>query len=437
MEKPQGHTALFWFRRDLRLDDNHALFEALKCGLPVVPLFIFDKTILDKLEDKQDRRVAFIHEQLQMLKKQLKSFGSDLLVYYGFPMEILKEVIKTFKVKSVYFNHDYEVYARERDAAVNSICQSMGVGVYGFKDQVIFEKNEVVKEDAKPYTVFTPYSKKWKSQLLKDGIKSYPSDEMTGYYLNFEPCELPTLESMCFQRVEHMVKPLEIDTLRIVSYHNTRDIPSVEGTSRLSVHLRFGTLSIRKLVKHAQELNQVYLNELIWREFYMMILWHFPHVEKKAFKPVYDFIPWRNSEKEFDAWCRGETAYPIVDAAMRELNHTGFMHNRARMIVAGFLTKHLLIDWRWGEAWFAQKLTDYELSSNNGGWQWAAGTGCDAAPYFRVFNPYTQAAKFDPDGFYVSRWLDKSDLLRPPIVEHKMARERAIKVYKETLQKYR
>lgn len=431
------YIALFWFRRDLRLEDNHALFEALMSGLPVLPIFIFDSEILDKLENQADRRVSFINEQLLHIKNELNKKGSDLKVFYGEPKHVFEQVFNTYKVHSLWLNRDYEPYARKRDADIEELAKRYQIQYFSFKDQLIFDTNDVLKDDGKPYTVFTPYSKKWKTKLNEEGIKNYPSEDLKHKFLKLKPEKMLRLEDIGFSPVNHLVSPLNINIKTITSYAEKRDYPAMNGTSRLSVHLRFGTISIRKLVTLVRDVNAIFLNELIWREFYMAILWHFPHVETKAFKPAYNFIPWRNNEQEFEAWCKAETGYPIVDAAMTELNQTGFMHNRARMIVASFLCKHLLIDWRWGEAWFAQHLTDYELSSNNGGWQWAAGTGCDAAPYFRVFNPYLQTQKFDPKGEYISRWLGDKVYLKSPIVEHKMARERALSVYKETLEKHK
>ncbi|MFB6320181.1 cryptochrome/photolyase family protein [Saccharicrinis sp. FJH54] len=434
MSKKQN-IAVFWFRRDLRIHDNHGLYKALTSGLPVLPLFIFDTDILNKLDNKCDRRVAFIHEKVTELKTKLNEAGSDLVVKHGKPVEIYRELFGEFTITSVWFNHDFEPDAVNRDKAVTELALMNGIEVYSFKDQVIFEKDEVLKDDGNPYTVFTPYSKKWLSGLGKKDMESYPSEEHTNAFLKTEPTPMPSLSGIGFRETDHMVSPVRIDEAIIQHYDKTRDYPAQDGTSKVSVHLRFGTLSIRELVRTAFRMNKTYLNELIWREFYMMILWHFPYVVDGAFKPAYNHIPWRNNEKEFDIWCNGKTGYPIVDAAMNQINRTGYMHNRARMIVASFLTKHLLIDWRWGEAYFAEKLTDYELSSNNGGWQWAAGTGCDAAPYFRIFNPESQTKKFDPDGKYIETWLGDDLHMVQPVVDHKMARERALKVYKETLNK--
>jgi len=417
-----------WFRRDLRLHDNAALYHALKENEAVLPVFIFDTNILDNLDDDHDARVTFIHDSLLVLKAELEKHGSSLKVFYGKPLDVFKKI----KPGKIYANHDYEQYAIKRDEAVSKI---QGVGFHSYKDQVIFEKEEVVKDDGTPYTVFTPYSRKWKAKLDKFYTKSYPVGNYLGNLYRTKPFDLPSLESMGFKKSTINFPPRLIKQDIINKYQQQRNYPGIQGTSRLSVHLRFGTVSIRELVRLAQKKNETWLNELIWREFYQMILWHFPHVESRAFKPAYDEVEWRNNEKEFDAWRNGMTGYPIVDAGMRELSATGFMHNRVRMIVASFLTKHLLVDWRWGEAWFAAKLLDFDLAANNGGWQWAAGSGCDAAPYFRVFNPALQTDKFDPDHIYIKKWVPElnTDRYPKPIVEHTFARNRAIQAYKKAL----
>jgi deoxyribodipyrimidine photo-lyase len=428
---------IFWFRRDLRLDDNHGLFMALSAPLPVIPVFIFDSNILQKLSDKNDLRITFIYQEIAALKRKLEEKGSSLLVLYGDPEQVMDELTKRHSADAIYANHDYEPYARERDERVRKLLIKKGIAFHTFKDQVIFEKDEAVKENGKPYTVFTPYSKTWQRLFRQENIRHYPSEEYLNKGFRTDPFPVPALESIGFHLIEIEFPVREADSAIIENYHNTRDYPALNGTTRLGIHLRFGTVSIRKLVLIAATLNPVFLNELIWREFYMMILWHFPHVVQQSFRPEYDRIIWRNDEKEFEAWTRGQTGYPIVDAGMRELSHTGYMHNRVRMITASFLCKHLLIDWRWGEAWFAQKLLDYELASNNGGWQWAAGTGCDAAPYFRVFNPLLQTDKFDKDKRYIKKWVLEfnSDQYIKPIVDHKKARELAISVYKKALEK--
>ena len=424
-------TVVFWFRRDLRLQDNAALYFALKDRKNVVPVFIFDTTILDKLEDKADKRVEFIYQSLELMKKHLEEIGSSLLVLYGNPVTIYKKL----NPKAVYCNHDYEPYARKRDDEVSKILSGKGSELKTFKDQVIFEKGEVLKDDGKPYTIFTPYSRKWKLKLNKFFLKSYPTEKYFGSFKKIKPQPMPSFQDLGFEKTGSTFPERIIKQSIVELYDKQRNFPAIAGTTRLSVHLRFGTVSIRKLAQVALKKNETWLNELIWRDFYNMILWHFPQVETKSFKPAYDHIEWRNDPKEFQAWCAGKTGYPIVDAGMHELNETGFMHNRVRMIVASFLVKHLLIDWRWGEAYFAKKLLDFDLAANNGGWQWAASSGCDATPYFRVFNPQLQTEKFDPKLEYIKKWVLEfgTDKYPQPIVDHKFARERVLKVYKEAL----
>lgn len=423
-----------WFRRDLRSNDNHALYEALKSGFKVLPVFIFDTEILDKLEDKNDSRVNFIYNQVELLNAQFQKGGSSVKVFYGKPLDAFRKLIDTSNINSVYTNHDYEPYAIARDKAVKELLKTKNIEFLTFKDQLIFEKNEICKDNGTPYTIFTPFSKKWLAVFNDLKIPVFGSGKLLSALLNFKE-DMPSLKSIGFNKSSIPVPSADIDDDLIHEYDKQRDYPSVKGTSRLGIHLRFGTISIRQLVKIAAKENDTYLKELIWREFYMMILWHFPHVVNSAFKPQYNRIRWRNNEAEFDKWKAGMTGYPIVDAGMRELAATGFMHNRVRMITASFLSKHLLIDWRWGEAWFAQKLLDYELASNNGGWQWAAGTGCDAAPYFRIFNPYEQTKKFDPQLNYIRKWIPELETpdYPQPIVDHKEARERCLRVYKEAL----
>jgi deoxyribodipyrimidine photo-lyase len=423
-------TTLFWFRRDLRLTDNAGLYHALSKNENVLPVFIFDTQILDKLENKSDRRVEFIYQTLIQLKAELEGIGSSLLILHGNPIEIFNEL----NPKSVYTNHDYEPYARERDSQVEKILSSKKIGFKTFKDQVIFDREEVVKDDGTPYTIFTPYSKKWKAKLKPFYVKSYPVEKYYGSLKKIKPLPVPTIVELGFEPTGASFPEKVIKSSIIEKYHEQRNFPAFQSTTRLSVHLRFGTISIRNLVQLALKKNETWLNELIWRDFYHMILWHFPHVQK-SFKPSYDRVLWRNNANDFKAWCEGKTGYPIVDAGMRELNATGFMHNRVRMIVASFLTKHLLIDWRWGEAYFAEKLLDFDLAANNGGWQWASGSGCDAAPYFRVFNPYLQTEKFDPDHEYIKQWVPELNTLEypTPIVDHTVARDRVLKAYKEAL----
>lgn len=430
------NISVFWFRRDLRLDDNAGLYHALKECKNVLSIFIFDPTILDSLEEKHDRRVDFIHQCLVNIQKELIDLESSLKVFYSKPVAAFKELSKEFALENVYTNHDYEPYAKERDEEIGKFLSSINCEFKPFKDQVIFERDEVLKDDGKPYTVFTPYSRKWKSKLKAFYYKAYPTEKYFKNFLKRKAFEIPSLEKLGFKRTDiTFSRPSSLNKKLLLEYQNTRDIPAISGTSRLSMHLRFGTVSIRKLVKTTLNVSETWLNELIWREFYMMILWHFPHVVNGAFKKDYDFIKWRNNEKEFELWCKGKTGFPIVDAGMRELNTTGFMHNRVRMIVSSFLIKDLLIDWKWGEAYFAQKLNDFDLSANNGGWQWAASSGCDAAPYFRIFNPTSQQERFDPNFEYIKRWIPEfgTDKYPEPMVDHKEARERTLAVYKKAL----
>ncbi len=423
--------SIFWFRRDLRLEDNTALHEVLNDEFPVQPVFIFDTNILSELEDRSDARVSFIHQELSRIQKELEKRNTSLDVRIGKPLEVWEQLLADYEIKKVYANKDYEPYARDRDKEIYNLLLSKGIPFKAKKDHVIFEKAEIVKDDGHPYTVYTPYSKKWKSQLTDFQLAFYPSAELNNWTQS-DPKPVPSLEPLGFHPSQIPFPENDISIDLISSYHQTRDLPAISGTSRLSVHLRFGTISIRRLVRTALKTNEKFLNELIWRDFYQSILWSFPRVVHENFQKKYDGIKWLNNEDEFKKWTEGKTGYPIVDAGMRELNATGFMHNRVRMIVASFLTKHLLIDWRWGEAYFAKKLLDYELASNNGGWQWAAGTGVDAAPYFRIFNPYTQTKKFDPKHQYIRKWVpeyDSSDYPQP-MVDHKMARQRALDTYK-------
>jgi deoxyribodipyrimidine photo-lyase len=428
---PPG-ISICWFRRDLRLNDNAALYHALKSGYPVLPVFIFDRNILDQLENKSDRRVEFIYNTIADLKDRLQQSGATLEVHYGHPATIFHHLLAAYDIAAVYTNTDYEPYATDRDREIGKLLAAKMIPFYSYKDQVIFEKDEVLKEDGSPYTVFTPYSRKWKSKLNEFYLSAYPTIKYCRQFLQREAAPMPDLRAMGFAPSEGSFPPPAIHNDLLKKYDKQRDYPAIPGTSRLGLHLRFGTISVRELAHKAAGLSETYLNELIWRDFYQMILWHFPKVGRgQAFKAVYDRIKWRNNEKEFANWCAGQTGYPLVDAGMRELNATGFMHNRIRMVTASFLAKHLLIDWRWGEAYFAEKLLDFDLAANNGGWQWAAGSGCDAAPYFRVFNPTLQAKKFDPDGNYIRRWVpDWEELTYPaPIVDHVLARKRALEVY--------
>ena len=426
---------IFWFRRDLRLEDNTALYFALQENKSVVPIFIFDTTILNQLE-KDDARVTFIHQQLVAINNQLQTIGKSLAVFYGEPLEIFSKLISENKMESVYANHDYEPAARKRDKSINDLLKSHQIAFKTCKDQVIFEKSEVVKEDQNPYVVYTPYAKKWKEKLNTTAISHYPSETLLDKIIPHNYSFL-SLESIGFIPSMITLPIYNISEKLVANYEATRNFPSISGTSLLGTHLRFGTISIRKLVKYAQSFpNPTFLNELIWREFFMQILWHFPHTVHKSFKEKYDQIQWENNEINFQKWCEGKTGYPFVDAGMRELNASGHMHNRVRMIVASFLCKHLLIDWRWGETYFANKLLDYEQSSNVGNWQWAAGSGVDAAPYFRIFNPTEQIKKFDAEWKYIKKWIPELDTLDypKPIVEHKVAREKCLITYKKALE---
>lgn len=429
-------VAIFWFRRDLRLDDNVGFLEALKNDYPVLPLFIFDQEILDPLP-KDDARVTFIFDELQRMRDTLqREQDSSLAMYYGKPKAIFKDIIKDYSIHAVYTNHDYEPYAKERDLEIKKLLEENDISFYTFKDQVIFEKNEVVKSDGDPYVVYTPYKNKWLEKFETAEFKiHYTSQYIDNTYKN---SRLPniSLSDMGFERSSVEVPEYTVTPSMIQKYEDTRNFPAKDTTSRLGVHLRFGTVSVRKMVKKADnEKNKVFLSELIWREFFMQILWHFPETIDKAYHSKYDAIEWRNNEDEFDKWKEGKTGYPLVDAGIRQLNKSGFMHNRVRMVVGSFLCKHLLIDWRWGEAYFAEKLLDYEMSSNVGNWQWVAGTGADASPYFRVFNPITQKKDYDPEEKYVNEWIEEygTEEYPEPMVDHKEARERCLEAYKKAV----
>jgi deoxyribodipyrimidine photo-lyase len=429
---------VMWFRRDLRLHDNAALYHALKSDNPVLPVFVFDKNILDDLQNKNDKRVTFIYQALNAMQAQLVKMNSCLEVLYTTPVEALKKLLENYTIEKVFTNHDYEQYAIDRDTSIENLLNEHNATFHSYKDQVIFEKLEVTKEDGLPYTVFTPYSKRWKAVLTDFHLQSYPTEKYFSNFYQQSTKEIPSLQSMGFVDAENIFPSTSFDDVIIKKYTEQRNFPAIKGTTQLGVHLRFGTISIRELAKHATALNETYLNELIWRDFYHMIVWSFPQVRQgKAFRKEYDLIEWRNNEAEFIKWCEGKTGYPIVDAGMRELNATGYMHNRVRMIVASFLTKHLLIDWRWGENYFAEKLLDYDFAANNGGWQWAAGSGCDAAPYFRVFNPTLQTEKFDKDLKYIRKWIPELDSFEypQPIVVHEEARKRCLETYGKVLKK--
>jgi len=443
--------ALHWFRRDLRLDDNAGLYQALKSGHPVLGVFIFDSNILGELEERDDARVTFIHRRLKQLQGRLQELGSSLVVRYGKPPEVWSALCKEFKPHAVFTNRDYEPYAKARDAEVSKVLNDADTTFHHFKDHLIFEAEEVQKKAGGTYTVFTPYSKTWREKLATRTAKNDEGEELS-FYLKSYPTQryfsafaktrdlpefgpMPSLGDMGFSESTLKYPSPQPDEAVIEHYDETRNFPAIAGTTQLGVHLRHGTISIRRLARRALALNQVYLSELIWRDFYAQVLDTYPHVVKHSFRREYDEIEWANNEEHFQRWCEGKTGYPLVDAGMRELNTTGYMHNRVRMVTASFLTKHLLTDWRWGERYFARKLLDYDLASNNGGWQWAAGSGTDAAPYFRVFNPTSQLKKFDRQHEYVRQWVPEFGTAEypEPIVEHKWARQRAIDTYKRGL----
>jgi deoxyribodipyrimidine photo-lyase len=431
---------IFWFRRDLRLDDNIGFYEALNSGKSVLPVFIFDSEILDDLPE-EDPRVEFIYNTLQNMRKTLRDeHESGIAMYHGKPEKIFKELLETYTIDTVFTNHDYEPYARDRDKTIKQLLEKNDIQFKTYKDQVIFEKNEVVKKDGDPYVVYTPYMRTWKENF-KENFKEkdlnifYTNDVLNNVIKN---SRLPNLDlgDIGFKKSSQTIEDYTVTPTLIQEYEDTRNYPAKDNTSKLGPHLRFGTVSVRKMIKKAiAEKNEIFWQELIWREFFMQILWHFPETHKDAFKSKYDNIKWRNNETEFKAWCEGKTGYPFVDAGMRQLNKTGFMHNRVRMLVGSFLCKHLLIDWRWGEAYFAEKLHDYEMSSNVGNWQWVAGSGVDASPYFRIFNPTTQIDKFDKDYKYIKKYVLNygEDSYPDQIVDHKEARERCLKVYKEAV----
>ena len=419
---------IFWFRRDLRLDDNHGLYKACLEGI-ILPVFIFDEETL-KSHDKDSAKITYTHQALQKIQNTLVQLGKGLVIYHGQVISCWEEIIKTYNVEAVYFNKSYEPYSLKKDQYVRDMLNQSGISVHSFKDQVIFEENEILKPNNKPYTVFTPYKNKWLKHFHSDNIKPFPSESYIHNLMNINTA-IPSLNSLGFKSSPIRVKPVNFDSLN--QYNITRDFPALEQTSNLSVLLRYGTFSIRKAIKMALNTNEIWLKELIWRSFFKQILYHFPHVVNQPFKITYSNFPWRNNINEFNAWCKGETGYLMVDAGMRELNSTGYMHNRARMVCASFLCKHLLIDWRWGEAYFANKLLDYDLSANNGNWQWASSTGCDSVPYFRIFNPERQVKRFDPQLKYIKRWVKDHDqpTYPKPIIEHKVARERCLLAFKQ------
>ena len=429
-------ASIFWFRRDLRLHDNAGLYHALKGEHPILPVFIFDKEILSKLEDKDDARVSFIHQTIKQLDYGLQQHNSGLLALHDEPLRAWQTLLKDYNIAAVYINHDYEPKAKQRDEQIEKLLQSHNVPFYTYKDQVIFEKDEVVKDDGNPYTVYSPYSRKWYQKLTPFYLKAYQTEKYFENFVKTAPFQIPSLKEIGFEKSNREFPPIHYREF-IGDYAQKRDFPAINGTTHIGLHLRFGTVSIRELARTANGCSEkTWLDELIWREFYMMVLHHFPHTSDDAFKPGYNRIKWVNDEKQYEAWCKGETGFPLVDAGMRELNATGYMHNRVRMVVASFLSKDLLIDWRWGERYFARKLLDYEMASNVGGWQWAAGSGTDAAPYFRIFNPDSQLKKFDPELAYVKKWVPEyADFTKypRPIIDHAFARDRCLKAFKAAL----
>ena len=429
---------IFWHRRDLRLQDNVGLQKALESDLPVLPIFIFDKHILDHLP-KDDARVNFIYNELQKIRKYLQTnFDTSIAVYYGYPKEVFQHLLSDYNVNAIYTNEDYEPYAFERDQTIQELASSHSADFKAYKDQVIFHPTDVQKKTGGYYLVFTPYMKQWKKEFEHYDFQISDSEELLDNLYKNQRLSNVELSEMGFERSSIKVPDYNLDKNLINKYDETRDVPATEGTSRLSPHLRFGTIGYRQVIQKALDADDpTFLNELIWREFYKAIMYHYPETPEKSFKPEYDQIEWRNDEEEFERWKSGNTGYPIVDAGMRQINKTGWMHNRLRMITGSFLCKHLLIDWRWGERYFAEKLLDFDLSSNVGGWQWVAGSGVDAAPYFRVFNPWTQTDRFDKDRKFIKYWVPEVDTsdYPEPMVDHKMARERCLNTYKAAVKK--
>lgn len=430
---------LLWFRRDLRLFDQAALFYALKERTDVLPIFIFDNDILSKLDDPSDARVTFIYDQLAEMKSELQKRKSDLFIRHGSPLEVFKTLASEMKIEAIYTNHDYEPEARQRDEAVAKWAESKSIEFKTYKDQTLFEKDEILTDARKPYTVYTPYKRKVLANLQGFYLKSYPVDLYESSYAEIKsPEKMISLKDIGFQRTTMELPDSKLSLATLKKYAEQRDFPAInQGTTHLGTHLRFGTVSVREMAREGKKHSEVWLSELIWRDFFMQILWHYPHVQKQSFRPEYDNIKWRSSKKDFEAWCEGRTGYPMVDAGMRELNATGYMHNRVRMVTASFLCKHLLIHWYEGERYFAKKLLDYDLAANNGNWQWAAGSGCDAAPYFRIFNPTAQMERFDKDLKYIKKWVPEfgTPAYARPIVNHEEARGRCLQAFTLALKK--
>ena len=426
---------IFWFRRDLRLEDNIGFTKALLGKYPVLPLFIFDTEILSDLP-QDDARLTFIFESIEKLQNTLLEKSSSIVVRFGKPIDVFKELMVDYELKNVITNRDYEPYGIKRDATIEKLLAKKGIGFHTFKDHVIFEKDEVTKSDGSPYVVYTPYMRRWKELFKAQNKSATQNIPNYDHLLKIRIPNMLTLKSMGFRQSSIQVPGYDLTSNVIRDYESTRNFPAMDATSHLGPHLRFGTVSIRKAMEAAvTDKNEHFLQELIWREFFIQILWHFPETVTNAFRKKYDRIIWRNNETEFERWKKGTTGYPLVDAGMRQLNQTGFMHNRVRMVVASFLCKHLLIDWRWGEAYFAEKLLDYEQASNVGNWQWSAGSGVDAAPYFRIFNPASQLQKFDVKKIYVKKWIEEYNGLNypSPVVDHRIARERCLNAYKNAL----
>ena len=425
--------SIFWFRRDLRLDDNRGLYNSLKENNSVLPIFIYDKNILDKL-NLNDHRIEYINHAVLKMNEVLSKKNKSISCFYGKPEQVFLNLINQFDIKKVYTNRDYTPYSNKRDLIIKELLENNGIQFFDYKDHVLFEKNEIVKDNGTPYKVYTPFSKKWINKMYEQGIPKYMSENLIENLIN-EKNTFNT-ESIGFTKSKINFLKSNISKEIVNNYELKRNFPSSNGTSKIGVELRFGTISTRKLITKANDSNNItFLKELIWREFFQQILHHFPKTINTSFKSKYERIEWLNDENNFKKWCNGQTGYPLVDAGMRELNKTGFMHNRVRMVVGSFLCKHLLIDWRWGEAYFREKLFDYETASNVGNWQWVAGCGVDAAPYFRIFNPHEQLKKFDKHFFYIKKWVPEfeTDKYISPIIDHKEARERCLTTYKKAL----